>query len=455
MPRVMLAGFLLLLWLSAALAQAADRDALVRIEIEQRRPDGSAKVISTGSGAVIDRKGFMLTARHVVEEALKQGSGLRVYGRLRSKDGVERYPLDLVGYGLGEADIALLQFPTGVKDEWDFLPYDTNDLAVQDAITGWGFPIEQDLQPIAGQVTLKEVLIFRANANFIFGMSGGPVLDQQGRVRGVVKGGSIIPGTEQLAPGLTFFVPLRLATPALSVIIAQQSGTEPATSGDIDTAKDLDSSQPPSRSPQEIRILGKTGRARVQVFGESGSLFNSSPSNTDEVNKPISVSARGDERSDCDDDFERTISTALSKSEVRDTDKSGLSFVYQTEAAGGHYAVSPVQSCFLGVPVGKSGRDTNGRAEAELEGAISFIAGSKPTEIRWRDMEGASLRLDGFVDEDGSLVRSLSSLPAEGSKTLQLQSGKRYELIVRAQARVSASGASSQARVANGFVEVR
>ncbi|MER9018780.1 serine protease [Mesorhizobium sp. M0898] len=209
MTRVILLGFLLLLGLSAALA--VDNDALVRIEVEQRRPDGSAKVISTGSGAVIDRKGFMLTARHVVEEALKQGSGLRVYGRLRSKDGVERYPLDLVGYGLGEADIALLQFPTGVKDEWDFLPYDTNDLAVQDAITGWGFPIEQDLQPIAGQVTLKEVLIFRANANFIFGMSGGPVLDQQGRVRGVVKGGSIIPGTEQLAPGLTFFVPLRLA----------------------------------------------------------------------------------------------------------------------------------------------------------------------------------------------------------------------------------------------------
>ncbi|MER9018779.1 serine protease [Mesorhizobium sp. M0898] len=231
---VIVAGMLLLTSAFATLGQTFNPNAMVRIEVEDIRPDGSAIVISAGSGAVIDRKGFVMTARHVVEEALKQGSGLKVYGRLRSKDGVERYPLDLVGYGLGEADIALLQFPTGVKDEWGFLPLDTNDLAVQERITGWGFPIDQDLQPIGGQVTLQDALIVRVNANFIFGMSGGPVLDQQGRVRGVIKGGSIIPGsgernqnggvipgTELLAPGLTFIVPLRLARSLIDVFASQ------------------------------------------------------------------------------------------------------------------------------------------------------------------------------------------------------------------------------------------
>lgn len=253
---------LFLLWQSSeAIAQQLDLDALVRIEIEEERHDSSKIVVGTGSGAVIHEDGFVITARHVVEEAAEDGSGQTIYGRLRSQFGFERYPLTLVSFGTGTADIAVLQFPTTIKNSWDYLSFNADDMEVQDTFVGWGFPIGQDVQPIAGHVTLKEALIFRSNANFIYGMSGGPVLDSQGYVRGVIKGGSIIPGTNTLAPGLTFFVPVRLAE-GLNDIIGANHNSPPESNLPIEIVKNFDFSVTKDDHPN---LLSPHSR----IYGES------------------------------------------------------------------------------------------------------------------------------------------------------------------------------------------
>lgn len=259
--RQFIVSFFLLWQSSEAIAQQIDLDAIVRIEIEEERQDSSKIVVGTGSGAVIHEDGFVITARHVVEEAAEDGSGQTIYGRLRSQFGFERYPLTLVGFGTGIADIAVLQFPTTIKNNWDYLPFNADDMEVQDTFVGWGFPIGQDVQPIAGQVTLKEALIFRSNANFIYGMSGGPVLDSQGNVRGVIKGGSMIPGTNTIAPGLTFFVPIRLAGGLTNLIGADQN-TPPEPNLPIEIVKNFDFSvtkdDHPNFSEPHSRIYGES-----------------------------------------------------------------------------------------------------------------------------------------------------------------------------------------------------
>jgi S1-C subfamily serine protease len=164
----------------------------------------------SGSGSIIDTRGFVLTNNHVIENAYK------VYINLA--DG-SQYEGSIVGAD-PENDIAVVKFTPPRGTELRTIPYGTSDsLRVGQKVLAIGnpFALERTLtvgivsglgRPI--QISRQNIVrdMIQTDASINPGNSGGPLLDTQGRMIGIntmiysPSGGSV---------GIGFAVPVNTA----------------------------------------------------------------------------------------------------------------------------------------------------------------------------------------------------------------------------------------------------
>lgn len=180
------------------------------VSIFQTIGNRTAEVFA-GTGFFVDSRGYILTSNHVLF-----GSG----GRVRLADGTSR-PATVV-FRDGKNDIALLHIEgTGYST---LKLGDSSLLKSGDAVLGMA-PSVAPLPAAAGVVTGYDVIgvrdergktqavgVFKSNAPFVPGYSGGPLLDIQGNVVGI---NDSIAATQH---ALSYSVPINAAKAALRSI---------------------------------------------------------------------------------------------------------------------------------------------------------------------------------------------------------------------------------------------
>jgi S1-C subfamily serine protease len=172
----------------------------------------------SGSGSIIDTKGYVLTNNHVIENAYK------VYINLA--DG-SQYEGTVVGTDQ-ENDIAVLKFDPPRGMELRIIPYgDSSNLKVGQKVLAIGNPFALERTLTVGIVsglgrpiqTSRQNIIrdmIQTDASINPGNSGGPLLDTQGRLIGIntmiysPSGGSV---------GIGFAIPVNTAKRVVAELI--------------------------------------------------------------------------------------------------------------------------------------------------------------------------------------------------------------------------------------------
>ena len=203
------------------------RPATLRVEarVLSRMPGRS--VVGVGTGFFVSEEGLLLTAYHVVEAQWLGGRHMHYFG---VAPGGEEYRLELVGFD-AYLDLALLQ--AEVDGPVPYIPFASGPTRPGREIVAIGNSRGEFLEDRSGRVTRLGVGspnarladgVIELTASLFQGDSGGPVLNTDGEVVGVVSYISFNPqdmgseGPEFLPPflsGLT--LPRRFASYAVPV----------------------------------------------------------------------------------------------------------------------------------------------------------------------------------------------------------------------------------------------
>ena len=196
----------------AAVAYRRIVPSLVTVTTTQARSAASGPRSELGAGVVVNAQGLVLTALHVVDA----GGGVqvqfadgtqataRVVRRQPEKDiavlGVDRLPQVVVPAVLGGgANVGDAVFPVG------------NPLGLEDSLTAGVVSAVNRSIPTQQGRTLKGLIQFDAAVNP--GNSGGPLLDRDGRVVGIVTA-LANPARQPYFVGIGFAVPIGTASGA-------------------------------------------------------------------------------------------------------------------------------------------------------------------------------------------------------------------------------------------------
>ncbi len=146
---------------------------------------------SSGSGFVIERNGkkYVITNAHVVENASDQSGALYVFSINRSK-----YAVKIVG-GDSFYDLAVLEFIDKPGSEIETVEFRGDEARVGEKVFAVGNPLgEYPYTVTDGIVSAKNRVrggvtgkfgFLQTTATVIWGNSGGPLVDEQGRVLGI------------------------------------------------------------------------------------------------------------------------------------------------------------------------------------------------------------------------------------------------------------------------------
>lgn len=146
---------------------------------------------TTGSGFVIERNGkkYIITNAHVVENATNESDALYVFSVNRTK-----YPVKIVG-GDSFYDLAVLEFITTPGSEIDAVDFRTEEARIGEQVFAVGNPLgEYPYTVTDGIVSAKNRVrggitgkfgFIQTTATVIWGNSGGPLVDANGKVLGI------------------------------------------------------------------------------------------------------------------------------------------------------------------------------------------------------------------------------------------------------------------------------
>ncbi|OJF77068.1 MAG: peptidase S1 [Treponema sp. CETP13] len=173
---------------------------------------------STGSGSIIDSRGYVVTNRHVIDGAYK------IYISLA--DGTQ-YEAEIIGEDT-QTDLAVLKFEPPAGMELTTIPFaDSSNLRVGQKVIAIGNPFGFDRTMTTGIVSslqrpLKnsdDVIIqnmIQTDTSINPGNSGGPLLDTSGRMIGI---NTMIYSTSGSSAGVGFAIPTNTAKRVVSAII--------------------------------------------------------------------------------------------------------------------------------------------------------------------------------------------------------------------------------------------
>ncbi|MBK1837483.1 trypsin-like peptidase domain-containing protein [Azospirillum sp. YIM B02556] len=179
----------------------ANQDSVVFIESTAPGPDGNP-VTETGTGFIVSRRGYVLTANHL----LSANQSAKLVGHIKSRF-AQAIPVQRLTIP-GCCDLALLSLPSGLGPFKPVTLGNPDSLKVGDPVITLGFALDTDLSATAGILGAQGGNtdgLWRITNPVTWGDSGSPVFDSKGRVVGLVKGG--VAG----AAGVNFIIPLNFA----------------------------------------------------------------------------------------------------------------------------------------------------------------------------------------------------------------------------------------------------
>ncbi len=191
----------------------------------------------TGSGAVIDEQGHIITNYHVIEGAQK----LTV-----SFGGDKTYPAQIVG-GDPDTDLAVIKVDAPA-DQLRVIPFgDSDQLAVGQKVLAIGNPFGLDRTLTTGIISgLQRPLRARngrpiegaiqTDASINPGNSGGPLLDSRGRMIGI---NSQILSPSGASAGVGFAIPINIAKRIVPQLIQNGAVRRPRLGVSTRAVKDL------------------------------------------------------------------------------------------------------------------------------------------------------------------------------------------------------------------------
>ncbi len=171
-----------------------------------------------GSGFFIDKRGYIVTNHHVIEELVdKKSEGYgKVYIKL-ARDPDTRIPAKVVGWD-SVHDLALLK--TEIDPPYVFNLGSSADLDVGDKVYAIGSPLGLERTLTSGIVSATDRKLFttgsvmQIDAAVNSGNSGGPCIDENGNVQAIV-----FAGMPQFA-GLNFAIPVEYLKQDLPMLYA-------------------------------------------------------------------------------------------------------------------------------------------------------------------------------------------------------------------------------------------
>ncbi|CAN2210828.1 DegQ Trypsin-like serine proteases, typically periplasmic, contain C-terminal PDZ domain [Candidatus Nanopelagicaceae bacterium] len=209
------------------------------VSIEAESSDGGA----TGSGFVIDSKGYILTNNHVIASSASSGGKISV----RLSDGRD-YPATVVGRD-SSYDLAVLKISNTSLKALQF--GDSDKVAVGDSVIAIGSPLglvgtvtlgiisAKDRPVTAGESNSENSFInaLQTDAAINPGNSGGPLVDSTGSVIGVNSaiaslGYSL--GSQSGSIGLGFAIPINQARKTAEQLIKNGKATYPVMGISVD-----------------------------------------------------------------------------------------------------------------------------------------------------------------------------------------------------------------------------
>lgn len=187
----------------------------VDLGIKVKRGMGYADRV-IGSGFFIDPRGYIVTNHHVIEEIVSpKNPG---YGKVfikMAEDSDQRIPARVVGYDKVH-DLALLK--TEAEVPYTFNLGSSSELHVGDKIYAIGSPLGLERTLTSGVVSATDRKLFstgsviQIDAAINSGNSGGPFIDEGGRVQGIVFAGIL------QYSGLNFAIPVEYLKQDLPIL---------------------------------------------------------------------------------------------------------------------------------------------------------------------------------------------------------------------------------------------
>ncbi len=181
------------------------RQSTAYIYFDVTDPATGAKSSVHGTGFVISRLGYILTASHLLRDWNRQTQAEKNNNPIRASLGdrpgyVSASPLVLSAVNAGSpdsGDAALLKLPDPDRNAVQgYAPAPlclapVEETAMSDSFLAFGFPRGKNIQPVPGIFKAQSADGGRlaASSAFAEGMSGGPVYDTAGNLIGMVKGG--------------------------------------------------------------------------------------------------------------------------------------------------------------------------------------------------------------------------------------------------------------------------
>ena len=192
----------------------------------------------SGTGFIVSENGLVVTNRHVVE-GIRRVTVILATGEEFRGEVVQRHSVLDLAYVEIDSDRAFTPLAIG----------DSNDVRAGEAVIAIGYPLGEELglEPTVsrGIVSAKRDDYLQTDASLNPGNSGGPLLDANGNVIGVITARVESTETGRPVTGIGFAIPVNAVRQDLGALAASGSASRTPPQPRCPPSRPLPTSKPP------------------------------------------------------------------------------------------------------------------------------------------------------------------------------------------------------------------
>ena len=193
----------------AQTSPAADpEEAILKISCTYVYPDGGTEYAGSGTGTLINSFGNVLTARHVLAPVMPdEKTRLECVARRKSIHAFP-FPITVEPTTYSLADVIIGRFWEPIDNKFPYLGFcDANALRSESPpLTTLGFPLDANVTTEHFQIRNRSGAMgtWTVGGSIVKGYSGGPVLNADNNIVGILVGGQDFTGYNNMVPEYIF-----------------------------------------------------------------------------------------------------------------------------------------------------------------------------------------------------------------------------------------------------------